>query len=155
MENSELFKKVKQHVYVFCANILLTITGVVLLILQLNGKDFNFMDCIITALIVILLLIFVFELWIYNQRLKQLLEYYYTQTENDKKRAYEEKLSQFNQNYRIEVLKQEMLHQIVKEISVKTENTEKPNEKEIKISINHTIIEDIKKVKDEIDNINN
>jgi hypothetical protein len=151
MENSELFKKVKQQVYMFIAIILLTISGIVLLIIRINGANDICVTCIIAGLIMCLLLILILAIWIYNQRLKQLLEYSFNQEENEKRRTYEEKQSQLNHNYRLEVLKQETFHQIVKEISEKKENTENPKEKVIKIFINHSLIEDIKTVKDKID----
>lgn len=151
MDNKELFGKLKKYTSVLIAFSLLTIVCIVLFTICAKREYNIFLEYFFAGLIVVFLLILVYVMWMYNQRLKQLFKYSFTQAENEKRRTFDENQAERNHNYRLEVLKQETFHQIVKEISEKKEDTTKPNEKRIIININHSLINEIKKVKDEID----
>ena len=111
---------------------------------------------LLAALIVILISLFIVLLWIYNLRLKQLLKYHNIAIENDKKRNHEKAQADLNHQYRVEALKFETLHQTVKELRKKDEtdkNKDIKTEEAINVLLNATLLDAIKKLKNEFDKI--
>lgn len=156
MENNELFKEKKQHVLLFSGFALIIIIGIILLILQIIYGYYNILHvCIITGLTICLLLILVFAILIYNQRLKQFIEYSNSQLENDKRRIFEMEHAKLNQDYRFEILKWDKIYQIAK-LALEKEKPKvvKNNDKDIiNLPIAKSLIEAIKKIENEIDKI--
>ena len=143
----------KNYIYMFLIVILLTLIGIIIFIIKFNADNSIYLNLIIGGLILCLIELLSIALWMFSQRFKQLLEYEHHEKENGEKRTFEDKQAMLNQDYRNKALNQDKLLQVIKEISEKKEDTENPKEKKITFTINHSLIEDIKKVKDEIDKI--
>jgi len=108
----------------------------------------------LSGLIILVFISSGFFSWLYFQYVKRSEDRKDLFLENEKKREQEELQLKLNLYYRLEALKWEKLHSVIKEITEKKEYSSKENEKTITFSINHSLIQEIKKVMNEIDKIN-
>jgi hypothetical protein len=136
--------------------ILATIPVVVaiLIILLLWDENDVFRKITLNGLIILVFISSGFFAWLYFQYVKRSEDRKDLLIENGKKREQEELQLKLNLYYRLEALKWEKLHSVIKEITEKKEYSSKENEKTITFSINHSLIQEIKKVMNEIDKIN-
>ena len=158
MENEKQLAKFKNLIWVFAPALVVLTLFVSVQIRHVIIKEDN-PCCLIlclTALYVILIGSVIVLLYLYNLRLKQLIDCQNLQIENDKKREYDKLQSQLNHEYRMAALESENLHQFIKEISKKKESNETKDdktEKIVKISLDTALVDLIKQLKIEIDKL--
>jgi hypothetical protein len=157
LKGEESFNKYERLLFVYAGIVGLTLVGEILLIVQIiHEKNDICITYIIVILAVCLLLLLVLVICLFNKRLKQMLEYSFNQHENEKKRAYEKGQSEQNQEYRLETLKWEKIHQIAKLVLEKEKQKDDENDKKkdtINIPVAKSLIEAIKEIKEEIERI--
>lgn len=156
MENDEYLRKIKRYIFVYGVFVFLLIAGMILLILFCKFETNVFLKCVFIGLAVCLVLLLAFTIWLYDQRLKQVLEYFYNREENEKKRIVEKEQSKQNYEYRLESLKWEKIQQIVKLIYEKKELNNKETDQKSdsnSISVAKSLIAVIKEIKEEIERI--
>ena len=157
MANEEQFIKLKHSAlyYVALSSIVLIMIVLLLALLKVERTVTQIICLSVIATVLLCSIIFLFRLDYLRQR--QLIDYQNLMIENDKKRIHEKAQADLNQAYRLEALKLEKLHQIVKEISEKTtkKSVEEDGTKKEVIStlLNNTLIDNIKQLKIEIDKI--
>ena len=158
MENEKQLAKLRDQILIFVSVVAVLCIGLAGFILYqlIDVKWPVSLILCLSVLVVILLASSVIIIWLGNLRYKQLIDCLCLKIENDKKRDYDKVQSQLNHDYRMAALESENLHQIVKEISDKKETTEIKDgktEKVVKISLNTALVDDIKKLKIEIEKI--
>lgn len=127
--------------------------AILIIYLLLDENDVLF-KITLSGLIILVFISSGFFSWLYFQYSKRSEDRKDLILENGKKREQEELQLKLNLYYRLEALKWEKLYSVIKEITEKKEDTSKKNEKTITFSINHSLIQEIKKVMNEIDKIN-
>jgi heme/copper-type cytochrome/quinol oxidase subunit 1 len=160
MANEKTLKERNSHyaleriVLVFGGIAAISIAGLIFLTMPITGENEIYLNTIFAGLVVCMILLLAFIIWLYDWRLKQILECEHTQVENDKKRALEKEQAELNHTYRLEAIKWERIHQIVKLVLEKENPKDKKTDKEkdtINIPVAKSLIAAIKEIKEEIE----
>jgi hypothetical protein len=109
---------------------------------------FMFNSVLIIVLVTSILLGLIFY-WKYHRIFK---EFEFQKDENERKRVFETDQSKLNQYYRLRALEIECFKQIFQALSVKTEDTSKPDERVTRYALDLKLLDDVLTVKNKIIN---